>query len=754
MILGDESGFAGFKSDLKGTKCCTFAEYREEVFRYTSGKRKHVTIFPVIVVLLGPGGEIERVERVPNLWVFSREYLSTKLANSQLDPANNIKGFSPLKGARRAVRKFEKDYPKGCKPENPIRYLAASASGNVNSTIIYNFHKDVIIPFLRDLGVTKAQLAVQMWDMHSSHTPEKLLQLKDEENIKDLFLVPHTSERTQIQDQGEFKMLKTQADKDIDAWNIYLKRSGRQLQVEDFPFVVTRALKKSQDPKVTQNDLRRLGFIPFNPDLVLKKFPNAKKYQEYKEEAAQEAAKKEAAAKKAAKEGAEKNKAGVESVPDLSEDEASDVAWQAIGSDPSANRAFFNLSPSAVRLKQDPFEVKWDSRFNAFDFDGQETQRKLIGLVHQTQLNPAAKTKRGQRGKRVGEKGQIFTAEDIRKQRDEAQAKREKKKAAQQNKKKKERDARAKWKAKGEKDKRIKNELRAQNKNLRKQLAALKRKKRIGQRRAPEGLEEESDEDQSEENEPEDESEKEGSMGEPVSKRRAVPSRRSKTKVVNYADDSSGSAPSDSDTGSDKENARPVPERGVRRSGKNEAQQPVKKKSRVVPTVSEDDDEISAGSNSGGSLSTDSSDITDDEAIGDAVAPPGFMLQPAAPHTCNIKTLKNSEILYRYEAPTAKGWFHGKVVKKASSKHQKKGFDLSIRYTKKGTQGKLYGDVPTRLARTSYGKMWFVLRAATSSSSSAASSAASSSASSSASSAASNTRAPRKRAASNAKHMR
>jgi hypothetical protein len=44
-------------------------------------------------------------------------------------------------------------------------------------------------------------------------------------------------------------------------------------------------------------------------------------------------------------------------------------------------------------------------------------------------------------------------------------------------------------------------------------------------------------------------------MGEPLSKRRAVPSRRSKTKVVNYADGSSGSASSDSDTGpSDHEN--------------------------------------------------------------------------------------------------------------------------------------------------------------------------------------------------------
>jgi hypothetical protein len=116
-----------------------------------------------------------------------------------------------------------------------------------------------------------------------------------------------------------------------------------------------------------------------------------------------------------------------------------------------------------------------------------------------------------------------------------------------------------------------------------------------------------------------------------------------------------------------------VPERGVRRSGKNEVQQPVKKKSRVVPTVSEDDDEISAGSNSGGSLSTDSSDITDDEAIGDAVAPPGFMLQPAAPRTCNIKTLKNSEILYRYEAPTAKGWFHGESGQEGQLQAPKKG---------------------------------------------------------------------------------
>jgi hypothetical protein len=120
--------------------------------------------------------------------------------------------------------------------------VPASTSGNVNSTMVYNFFVKRIIPWLRGLGVSiDDRTIIVNWDKHASHTSQELLDRLELENMFSVFSPGHATNWLQLQDVEEFNQLKSHSGKYIDAWAVYLHRHGQSLALQDFPFVVHHA---------------------------------------------------------------------------------------------------------------------------------------------------------------------------------------------------------------------------------------------------------------------------------------------------------------------------------------------------------------------------------------------------------------------------------------------------------------------------------------------------------------------------------
>lgn len=278
VVFADETGWSGFyESPLKGTKCVSQQQYRQDVMRITSDVRDHITLLYGVVALLDADGLVTSTHRLLPMFVYSRKYVSTRLANSQLDP-DNILSKNPNVLMSGTAAKFLGKTGPALLPRIARfpRLVAASASGNVNSVIVFNYVKDHVFPLLRQLGVTKDKLCLFNWDRHASHTSKEILDLFATENSIVSFYPGHSTEILQLQDLEEFQKLKTAGRKDISAWNVFLNSRGKSAHIEDFPFIIQHAYDEATKPSVTKLGLKKTGLFPFDPDSVIRKRPAPK----------------------------------------------------------------------------------------------------------------------------------------------------------------------------------------------------------------------------------------------------------------------------------------------------------------------------------------------------------------------------------------------------------------------------------------------------------------------------------------------
>jgi hypothetical protein len=352
------------------------------------------------------------------LLVFPRKFLGTRLANSAIDPSNQT--TSNRLSAPRGINKsaFSTSPPGISSPTEFERFVAASTTGNVNSTIIYNYFSEQVVPWVRSLGVAIEQRVLTNTDLHASHTNQDVINLFETENMGLGFFPPHSTHYLQLQDseRGQFNTLKTSSRKSIDAWNAHLSRRKQALKLEDFPFVIHQSYLKSIEEKVTIRGLRKIGLVPFNPDAVLRKVPNAKTYAQYQAQFIQE--EEERKEKEEEKEEEEVTAEDDDEISRLSPDEREDA-----GDDHDIrNKRFFrsasvpndNRSPNrsrGPRLRQHVNHITFDGRFDVFDFKKQEKQRHIVNLItEQTNTQPTGRT---QRGSRVGKEGDVFSSKDV-----------------------------------------------------------------------------------------------------------------------------------------------------------------------------------------------------------------------------------------------------------------------------------------------------------------------------------------------------
>jgi hypothetical protein len=284
VLFADETGWSGYYGmGLNGVKCLTQAQYREEVFRQTSSVRDHVTLLPPVVVKLAKGGGVSAHHLTP-LFVFARKYVNTKLASSKLDPGNLREDYNAIVVGKYGHKAFAKSPANIPAPTTFDRYVTSSKSGNVNSVIIFNYFKEVVVPELRALGISRDDVVILSWDLHASHASKELLEFLKQENIVGVFFPGHATNWLQLQDVEQFAVLKTSSRKDIDSWNIHLLRKRQTLDVVDFPFVIQHAFNRSKDLNVTIRGLKKCGLLPFDPDFVLHKVPGSTKtYAEWKQ---------------------------------------------------------------------------------------------------------------------------------------------------------------------------------------------------------------------------------------------------------------------------------------------------------------------------------------------------------------------------------------------------------------------------------------------------------------------------------------
>lgn len=460
------------------------------------------------------------------------------------------------------------------------------------------------------------------WDRHSTHESVALFELLRANYIRVSFFPAHGTDRLQLQDLEEFRVLKTDSSKAIDSWMAFCTQRNLTLEIADFPFVLQRSIDKSQTVKVTKTGLKKTSLFPFDPDSKLKKMNASKSYAQYTKQFAAEAATAAQRAKFRNPKAEEKHEIFGDvqpfaSVPEVSlpTDSASGSAsdaepdsWSQNQSAPGRMQSATNPSPRPIRTRgSDPSVVSWNARPGLNDFAAQVRTRQVEGLVFKDALKPKAVNKPGARGKRLGKKNDLFTDEQVTAARDSKAAEKNKKTKAKKSDKDKIRALR----------KQI-TDLKGENKSLKKKPAAAKRK--------------------------------------PVAKP-AAKAKRSRGKQEKYETTSESEYESETeeeeeeseDESEDQPNSPPaaVPRHSNKRK----------------PAPGHDDEED-------GFYSLFSNNEEDDgpaaPKLGQAVAPDDWYIVDQVPskNACTFKELQGKKILYRWEPPdkdAPRGWFRGLV---------------------------------------------------------------------------------------------
>jgi hypothetical protein len=185
------------------------------------------------------------------------------------------------------------------------------------------------------------------------------------------------------------------------------------LKIEDFPFVIQRAYNQSIQEKVTKRALKNVGLFPFNPSEVLRRMPNAKTWAEYKTVFA-------GAAERAHEDEDTDEEPGGDEEEDEEKGQEGDTEeggalFFRTASNPLSNRSPRTARLPGPRLRRDPNKVTFTATFDVFDFEQQERQKEIAALIEQQNAVTAGipVPARKSRGKRMGKKGDVFSAADI-----------------------------------------------------------------------------------------------------------------------------------------------------------------------------------------------------------------------------------------------------------------------------------------------------------------------------------------------------
>jgi hypothetical protein len=354
------------------------------------------------------------------LFVFPRKYVSTKMAESRLDPNNRVQQLNNLQHSVYGSKRIVGNPPDILAPTNFPRYVTASVSGNVNSVIVRNFFKPSVFPEIRAHGVSEQDLYFVHWDRHSSHESKALLADFEDQNALASFFPPHATNWLQFQDarDGQFQVMKTKSRKDIDKWNAHLRRKGQTLSMEGFPFVIQNAYRESCKESVARRGLRNIGYFPWNPDAVLSKMPQSKIFADYQQQFSDEANERKQEADKQGSEVASDELEDGSDVKAVEQSGKEDMFYQ-IASQPAGRSSLaprprnYNNGP---RLKQDPKEDTFSVLVDVFDFAGQERLRKIQALIDEQSLLPSAVS--NPRGRRLGKEGDVFLTSEVTEKRD------------------------------------------------------------------------------------------------------------------------------------------------------------------------------------------------------------------------------------------------------------------------------------------------------------------------------------------------
>jgi len=719
-VLGDEKGWSGaYTPDLKGIKTISQKRYRQEVFRKTSTLREHISVLPFIVLKLKWEGNtctIASAHRMKPLFVLPRAHLNTRMAESILDPANANEALNALEDMSKGSTLFRQT-PFGVPRRRGHfpRLVAASPSGNVNSVIIRNVLRDHLFPFIRSINVTEKQYTLFLWDLHSTHADVEVVNLQEENNAGSAFMPGKATDRLQLQDQDEVHTFSAESKNDIAKWVAFLGAKGIKLSMEDFPMVVQHALKQSQTNRILAKGLQKIGLaqlttgdkmeISPDPNAVLSKMEGAKPFAAYEIQFAAE--------EKKLEEGklleAEKCKdnadelAGEELLGVLDSDddelgageggirtnsqrdqrnelrlaqqkqEAEDnEMWWKIASDNKDNRGSGTRhGVRQSRLRQKPRSVTIDARPDVFDFDKEALKMKVAAL-----MEGEAAPKPSGRGKKLGNKNDVFSARDLlerrRRKHDATEAKKKKKKMKAAAARAAAREAKQTIKAQRREIKKLEREIKRLSKGNK---AVNKRARTSVQKKVPE----------------EDSVSEDASMVGLERVARRQPSKRQRKgpppKYASTSEDTDES--SEEEEHSEEEGSREEEESSWEKGASTQ-----RKESGDASGSNEEDD------------ADNSSSTDDDTVIGEAVAPAGFTLHTDAPGNASHRALKDRQVLYRYDALDVKGWLQAKVRDKAPNKSEKHaGFNVVLRYR----LPELHGDVPSLLSKESYAKRWFLL---------------------------------------------
>lgn len=465
MISADETGFHGYMTELRDMTVYCSRDNRQNAFRQGSDLREHITMLPAIAVALKQHEaegvwESTKFEQFPPLIVYSRSYILSRVVSSPLDP-QNYRNDNTRNHAYDLLKIPAKNRPQ------PFNFwTAANSSGNVNSLIVLNFFKMRLIPEIRSRGYPKSAWCLIKMDLHSTHVSELLLQLLDSENCYLHLFPPHATHLLQEEDVKHFGVLKPESRKDMDTFHNRFKKVNLALRSEDFPYVIQRSFNLAFTEKNSRAAYELTGLVPWNPDIVLGKMHDsegkvltyaAHKAARAREDAAVLAASLATALRRSPRltsgtgsNGPCSSSSSIAAAPSASSSSAV-VSWRAPStlsgwnltwSDPVRSRASQEPSRGHGRTAHDRNSVLVQVRGSVFGDPAQERlQDELRGLVVLMQADTAKTLPAGKRGKRVGAKGDVLTAEHVRDLRTASVAKKETKLKARAHKSSEEKQA-------------------------------------------------------------------------------------------------------------------------------------------------------------------------------------------------------------------------------------------------------------------------------------------------------------------------
>jgi hypothetical protein len=504
-----------------------------------------------------------------------------------------------------------------------------------------------VLAFTRALGVSVEQLQVSLCDLASPHESKEMLAMFRTGNVTQHYGVPHATQWWQLQDGQPYTTLKTTSRQCFDLYNQLFKRHGKVPGLEDFPFVMQHAYNQYKNETMITNALESKGYFPWNPDNVLKDMREAKPYAVYLQQFEAEAG--------GAEQDDSEQPAG-EGMEDGEDQLTQEAAWECIGSDPTANR-----SPKKeglqVRLRGRPNAVTFDVTLGLFEFQRQETVRKIFALISELDVVEDAVAKKKQRGKAIGKKDLVFLADDVADAKEENAKKKQEKKEREKSKvdkaKQRAKEQRELFNTRHEKLK-VANKLIA---SLRKEIAGLKKENRV---------------------------------------LAAGTGKRPKQKAKAGADD----AEDDSE-----EESEEAAEESEESEEDSEEQSEAQEKQGKDPT-SESEEESSEN---------EESNEEEQEAPLEECVPPGWEVVRTAPAASFTEDkFAGKCVLYRFESPAR--WYPGRVMKKSekgrkklTKKDEEVGLNVTVQYTT--AFAGFSANVKTKLDRTGYGEeaRWVLL---------------------------------------------